>query len=98
MAGRSPKAPPPVLKPKSPPRRVEIRIDGRLQFIQDCYDIALTLDNDVVTFTAAVQPTMVSAPTKGPSMRFDDDPRDGEEVIQKVHSGRQIAAPSPKEG
>jgi hypothetical protein len=87
--------------PATPPRRVEIRVDGRVRFSNDVYDVELTQENDVVKFTGALHPTLVEV-AKRPPERFDDrsdDPRDGEEVIQKVHTGsrRQTAAPSPKE-
>lgn len=94
--------------PASPPVRVEIRIGGRIRFSQDCYDTDLVMENDTVRFNAALHPTLVdvaAAPPPRPAEKFGTDPRDGDEVILQVHSGRrrskaqaaQIAAPSPKE-
>jgi hypothetical protein len=45
--------------PASAPVRVEIRVDGRVQFAKECYDVSLTTENDVAHFTAALHPTMV---------------------------------------
>lgn len=84
--------------PETPPRRVEIRVDGRVRFAQDCYDVELSLEDDVLKLTGALHPTLVEV-AKNPPQRFDpdNDPRDGEEVIQKVHTGSQeVAAPRPR--
>ena len=85
-------------KPASPPQRVEVRVGGRVLFAQDCYDVELGVDADVLKLSAALHPTLVEV-SKAPPQRFDpdNDPRDGEEVIQRVHTGsQQVAAPRPK--
>jgi hypothetical protein len=79
---------------------VEVRVGGRVIFAQDCWDVHLGVEDDVLKISAALHPTLVEV-AKNPPQRFtpDDDPRDGEEVIQKVHtgsSGEQVAAPRPK--
>jgi hypothetical protein len=95
MAGRSSSTP--AGQPQA--MRVEIRVGGRVLFSQDCYDVELGVEDDVVKLNGALHPTLVEV-TKNPPTRFepDDDPRDGEEVIQKVHTGsrQQTAAPQPK--
>jgi hypothetical protein len=84
--------------PQSPAVRVEVRVGGRVKFSQDVYDPSLTTDDDVLHFSAALQPTLVDVKPTRPPTRFGDDPRDGDTVIQQVHSGsrKETAAPSPK--
>jgi hypothetical protein len=85
-------------KPASAPQRVEVRVGGRVLFAQDCYDVTLDADSNVLKLQAALHPTLVEV-AKAPPQRFDpdNDPRDGEEVLQKVHTGsQQVAAPRPK--
>jgi hypothetical protein len=83
-------------RPASPPRRVEIRVGGRVAFANDCYDVSLAVADDVVKFSAALHPTMVDVATR-PPQRFGDDPRDGDEVIQRVHTGSRRQAAAQKE-
>lgn len=72
---------------QSPAVRVEIRIGGRVRFADDVYNVELRQENDTITLTGALHPTMVTAVLRPPE-RFGDDPRDGEEPILQVHSGR----------
>ncbi len=77
--------------PAGPPVRLEVRLDGKVRFANNCYDVQLSQDEDTVTLGAALKPRMVDAapPTPArPPQRFGDDPRDGEEIIQRIHSGR----------
>ena len=82
-------APKPEQVPAGPPVRVEIRVGGRVQFANECFGPQLVVDGDVVKFIAALEPVLVDAPVERPPERFGDDPRDGEQVIQRVHSGRR---------
>ena len=98
MTARSKAAAAPAAEqvPKSPPIRVEIRIAGRVRFAQDVYEPSFYVSDALVTFNADLQPTMVdAAPPVRPPTRFIDqnDPRDGEEIIQTVHSGRRDLPP-----
>jgi hypothetical protein len=89
-------------QPATPPVRVEIRVGGKVRFSNDCYDPALRMEDNVVHFDAALHPTMVDVAPKLAPQRFGDDPRDGDVVIQQVHSGSRktrqtrVAAPSPR--
>jgi hypothetical protein len=92
-------------KATSPAQRVEVRVGGRVLFSQDCWDVTLDADSHVLKLQAALHPTLVEV-AKNPPQRFDpdNDPRDGDEVIQRVHTGSQrveaprpqVAAPRPK--
>lgn len=79
--------------PASRPTRVEIRINGSVRFADTCYDVALDKDAETgaVTFSAATKPRMIDAPPPRASQRseFQNDPRNGEEQIWQVHSGRR---------
>lgn len=88
----------PDQQPISSATRVEVRLDGRVRFSNDCYDVSLSQENDVFKLTGALHPTLVDVEPVPPE-RFGDDPRDGEEVIQQVHSGsrRKVRKPPPKE-
>jgi hypothetical protein len=97
-ATKKPVAAPAVQQiPASPPVQVEIRVDGRVRFRQVCFAPQLSMDDDTVAFGASLQPVLVDAPAASatvvrPPERFGDlanDPRDGNEVIQQVHSGRR---------
>lgn len=78
--------------PFTPPVRVEIRLNGKLSFADTCYGVRLHInDAGEVTFSGSKQPVLVAAPPPPPARppeRFGSDPRDGEEVINRVHSGR----------
>jgi hypothetical protein len=89
VAARSKKQEPQV--PQSKPQRVEIRVDGRVRFSDECWDVELSQENSLLKLNAALHPTLMSFKANPPE-RFGDDPRDGEEVIQKVHSGRRAPA------
>jgi hypothetical protein len=104
MAARA-KAQPVEQKPASPPARVEVRINGKVKFVNnECYDISLTVVDDVLTLKGALHPTLVNVTPPRPPARveFGGDPRDGDTVIEQVHSGSRkstataVAAPSPK--
>ena len=86
----------------APAVRVEVRIGGRLRFSNDVYSPSFDIGEDRVTFSADLAPTFVDKPTMlRPPTRFVDqtDPRDGEEIIQTVHSGRRdIVEPRPGRG
>lgn len=89
MATRAAKKTAPPQVPAGPPVRVEIRVGGRIRFADNCYDIQLEQTNGQISLTAALKPTMVDAPPPRPQQKFGEDPRDGEEIIQQVHSGRR---------
>ena len=78
---------------KSQPRSVEIRIDGKIRLAQQCYDPRFEVTAGEITFTADVHPTWIERVLPAPT-RFimQDDPRDGEEIIHRVHSGRRDIA------
>lgn len=78
---------------QSPPVRVEIRIGGRIRFADDVYNPLLSAEDDLLKLTGALHPTMVSVEIRPPE-RFGDDPREGEEVILQVHSGKAIEEPA----
>jgi hypothetical protein len=101
MAARSKKAKEEAKeqKPQSPAVRVEIRVGGRIRFANDVYDPDLTVADDVVKFNAAVHPTMVDVnPVRPPQLFTEDDPdpRNSDEVVQKVHDGN-LAKPDEDE-
>lgn len=73
---------------QSPAQLVEIRVDGRVKFKNDCWDVQLDQEGSLLKLAAATHPTMVSV-VLAPPERFGDDPRDGEEPILQVHSGRR---------
>ena len=77
--------------PAGPPMRVEIRIAGRIRFADTCYGVLLDRDDDKgeVTFVGALQPAaeVDDAPTMRAPEKWGEDVRDGEDVIQQVHSG-----------
>lgn len=72
---------------QSPPVRVEIRVGGRIRFADDVYNVVLSAEDDLLSLTGALHPTMVSVEIR-PPQRFGDDPREGEEVLLQVHSGK----------
>jgi hypothetical protein len=78
---------------KSQPTSVEIRINGKIKLAQLVYDPHITMDDEQITFTADVNPTWIERPLPAPT-RFTEqgDPRDGEEIIMQVHSGRRDIA------
>lgn len=88
MAARAGKQQQQTAVEQSPSVRVEIRVGGRVRFSNDVYDVQLVQDESTISLTAATHPTMVNVATRPPE-RFGTDPRDGEEVIQKVHTGRR---------
>ena len=77
---------------KSQPRNVEIRIDGKIRFANLCYDPTFEIadDGSSIWFRADLEPTWVEQ-TLPPPTRFvtREDPRDGDEIIMRVHSGRR---------
>jgi hypothetical protein len=76
----------------SPPVRVDVRIGGRLRFSDNVYSPSFDIGENAISFTADLAPTMVDKPAPSrPATRFIDqtDPRDQEEIIQTVHSGRR---------
>jgi hypothetical protein len=77
--------------PASAPVRVEIRVNGRVLFSNVCYspDMRMDEENGRVGFAASLNPTMVDAPLPPPQVPFSVDPRNGEDIIQQVHSGRR---------
>jgi hypothetical protein len=78
---------------KSQPRSVEIRIDGKLKLANQCYDPTFEVTGDRITFTADVNPTWIERQLPKPTrFTMQDDPRDGEEIIHRVHSGRRDIA------
>lgn len=78
---------------KSQPKSVEIRIDGKVKLAQLVYDPHITMNGEQVTFTADLNPTWIERALPAPT-RFTEqaDPRDGDEVILQVHSGRRDIA------
>jgi hypothetical protein len=78
---------------KSQPVQVEIRINSRIKFANLVYDPQLQISDDdtTVTFRADLEPTWIDAQPLPPPTRFStqEDPRDGEEIIMRVHSGRR---------
>jgi hypothetical protein len=90
MAARTTKKTAVPQVPASRPARVEIRVDGRLHFANNCYDLQISQGDGVLSVTAALNPTMVDAPAPMPQQNFGDDIRDGDKVIQQVHSGRRV--------
>lgn len=89
-----PKAAPKV--PASPSVSVEIRIDRRLRFANQCYDVEFEQDDDgTVTFRGSLKPRMVAAAKVRAPEKFGDDPRDGEDQILRVHSGRRDGDVTP---
>jgi hypothetical protein len=66
-----------------------------MQFAQDVYNpqFIAAEDGSTIQFSAALQPVLVEAPAPRPPQRFEfnDDPRNGETTIQKIHSGRRDA-------
>jgi hypothetical protein len=83
---------------KSQPRSVEVRIDGKVRFANLCYDPHFEVSDQTVTFTADLNPTWIERALPAPT-RFveQEDPRDGGEVIMKVHSGRRDVAESEEQ-
>lgn len=77
--------------PAGPPIRVEIRVGRRIMFADEVYEPAFDITDDAVTFTAGKHPRMIDPPQLRAPTRFIDqtDPRDGEQIIQQVHSGRR---------
>ena len=76
---------------QQPPVLLEIRIGGRVKFRNEVYNPELISEDETLTLSAALHPTMISV-QKRPPERFGEDPREGEDVILQVHSGRQEAA------
>jgi hypothetical protein len=78
---------------KSQPVAVEVRINGRVRFSNLVYDpeLAISDDETQVWLRADLNPTWIDAKPLPPPTRFVDqnDPRDGEKIITRVHSGRR---------
>jgi len=79
---------PAVIVEQSPSVRVEIRIGGRVRFLNDVYNVELSQVDDILKLTGALHPTMVTVELSPPE-KFGEDPRDGEEPLLQVHSGKQ---------
>jgi hypothetical protein len=87
----APVTPPRPQIPRAQPEKVEIRVNGRIQFANLVYEPRFDVTDDTLTFTADRNPTWIDAPPVPPPTRFaaQDDPRDGEQIIHRVHSGRR---------
>lgn len=88
MAARRSSSKPTVKVEEAPPVLVEIRVGGKVRFRQDVYNVELSAEDDVLKLTGALHPTFVSVNMQPPE-KFGDDPREGEEVIMQVHSGKR---------
>lgn len=78
----------------APPVKMEVRIGGRVRFSNTVYSPHFDTTNGMLTVTAALEPTMIDPPVQAPTRFYQqDDPRDGEDVILRVHSGRRDIAP-----
>lgn len=86
--------------PKSQPIRVEIRIDGRVRFANFVYDPTFDITDEQIVLTADCNPTWIEPPKLNPPTRFveREDARNGEEIIQRVHSGRRDIIEEEPEG
>jgi len=83
---------------KSQPRSVEVRIDGKVRFANLCYDPHFEVSDQAVTFTADLNPTWIERQLPAPTRFIEqDDPRDGDEFIMRVHSGRRDIAEQSEE-
>jgi hypothetical protein len=78
---------------KSQPVIAEIRINGRVKFSNYVYDPHIDMTDETITFTADLNPTWIERSLPAPT-RFTEqaDPRDGEDIIMQVHSGRRDIA------
>lgn len=72
------------------PVSVEIRINRKVRLSQTVYGPQLSMADGEVVFTASLEPTLVDAPPS-PTVpqRFNDDPRNADDLIMQVHSGRR---------
>jgi hypothetical protein len=77
--------------PATKPVRLEVKVNGRTLYAQQVYNPKFNPGDDQFTLTADMHPTMVEPEPLRPPTRFYDqrDPRDGEEFIPRVHSGRR---------
>lgn len=78
--------------PASRPVRIEIRVNNQVRFVNTCYDPELEQTEDgTVSFTASLHPRLVDAPPPKAIQHseFHNDPRNGEQQIWQVHSGRR---------
>lgn len=82
---------------KSQPVPVEIRINGKVRFANPlCYDPSFDMTDESLTFTTDLQPTWIERQLPAPTRFVEQvDPRDGEDVIMRVHSGRRDIARNP---
>lgn len=86
---RKPKRPEVKLVPERPPVAVEIRLNRAIRFANMLYNVTLDQDDDgQVTLIGTLNPTLIEEP-EPKFVHFGDDPRDGTDVIQQVHSGRR---------
>ena len=75
---------------KSQPVQVEVRVGGRIRFANLVYDPAFDISDGTMTFTCDMEPTWIERPVPEPTRFYaQDDPRDGEKIITRVHSGRR---------
>jgi hypothetical protein len=83
---------------KSQPTSVEIRINGRVRFSNLVYDPKIQQTDEQVTFTADMQPTWLQRALPAQTRFVEQaDPRDGEDIIHRVHSGRRDIAAEPSQ-
>jgi hypothetical protein len=86
---RRPRKPAVKMIPEQPPVQTEIRLNGAIRFANMLYNVTLEqADDGQVTLVGTLNPTLIEAP-EPKFMHFGDDPRDGTEIIQQVHSGRR---------
>lgn len=83
---------------KSQPVSCEIRINGKIRFANLVYDPGFDMTEEQLTFTADLNPTWIEHALPAPTRFVEQtDPRDGEEIIMRVHSGRRDIAEQPEE-
>lgn len=77
--------------PRAQAQRLEIRIDGRVRYANAVYEPTIDEVDGQIVITGDLNPTWVEPPKLNPPTRFveRDDVRNGEEVIQRVHTGRR---------
>lgn len=84
--------PPPRLQvASSKPVRLEVRLNGKVRYQDQVYDVEFDVTGDTLTLVGQLVPQMMDAPLLPPPTRFVEqtDVRDGEEIIHRVHSGRR---------
>jgi len=83
--------PTPQQVPSSAPVRLEVRYNGKIRYAQQVWNPTFDIGDDSVTISASLKPEMVDAPKLAPPTVFaaQNDVRDGEDFIPRVHSGRR---------